>query len=136
VIRPHAGYLKQALFEPEAIVQKAREVCLDVHTYDTLVGTGLSGALVAPLLAREFGKTFLIVRKDSDGSHSGNLCEGELGGSWVFVDDLIDSGSTLRRVRHVVGMLCGGYGHTSEYRGTFLYCDPMHPTFSGPTYSY
>lgn len=65
--------------------------------YDTIVGTGLSGALVVPTLARELDKHWAIVRKE-DGSHSDNMIEGAVGRRWLFVDDFVDSGATVRRV--------------------------------------
>lgn len=119
VLRMHASYLHEAIFRPEVIEQRARELLAGIE-YDTLVGTGLSGALVLPALARALGKTFAVVRKP-DNSHSRERVEGSLGRRWVFVDDLIFSGDTLTRVRTEIAAISQSYGHATEYVGAFLY---------------
>lgn len=71
--------------------------------FDTLVGTGLSGALVIPALAHALSKEFLIIRKPKDVSHSGEMIgAGRLGEKWLFVDDFISTGTTLHRVKDAV----------------------------------
>lgn len=94
--------------------------------FDTLVGTGLSGAIIVPPLARALRKNYLIVRKSDDGSHSEYPAEGVLGKRWVFVDDLIASGATLRRVIDVVQGLPSQV-HKSDFStelvAAFLYND-------------
>lgn len=62
--------------------------------FDTIVGIGLSGALIVPFLGRATGKNWGIIRKD-DGSHSSSYYEGTLGQRWIFVDDQVCSGRTL-----------------------------------------
>lgn len=76
--------------------------------YDTIIGTGLSGALVVPTLARELDKHWAIVRKE-DGSHSSNMVEGTVGRRWLFVDDFVDSGATMRRVISTINEGLGYY---------------------------
>lgn len=79
--------------------------------FDTLVGTGLSGALVVPSLARALTRQgqpevkWLIVRKPEDSTHSSLPVEGDLGRRWVFVDDFIASGKTFRRVKDTIASL-------------------------------
>jgi len=95
--------------------------------FDTMIGTGLSGSLIIPVLAREFGSDFnwAIIRKDPGSSHASTELEGYIGKRWIFVDDLIDSGATLKRVKQVVADRCkaNSYwdGHKTEYVGTYLY---------------
>lgn len=72
--------------------------------FDTMVGTGLSGALVIPTLARKMGKFFFIVRKDET-THSTKSGEGRIGRKWIFVDDLVYSGATHRRVRKAINAI-------------------------------
>src|SRR5215472_3764911 len=61
---------------------------LDGVSYDTMVGTGMSGALVVPVIARALRKNWLIVRKPGDHHHHGNaLAQGHLGDRWIAVDD-------------------------------------------------
>lgn len=100
-LRTEAMYLSAAFvddFGPYA--EHATKQLKDVD-YDTMIGTGLSGALVVPRLARALGKYWAIVRKE-DGSHSTNKVEGKIGQSWIFVDDVVDSGDTQARVIHAV----------------------------------
>lgn len=121
------GYMRDAFEAPEVLAEKAR-VSLDGVEYDTMVGTGLSGALVVPVLARALGKHWFVVRKYNDGSHSDNIGEGTIGDRWLFVDDLIDSGSTLRRVKKSVAHVCTPKArehfaepHKTEYVGSYFY---------------
>src|SRR4051812_16554608 len=92
----HGGYLGEAFSDPSVLIEEAKRTIKG--KYDTLVGTGLSGSLVIPLLARGLDCDWLIVRKENDGSHSTKPAEGRLGRRWLFVDDFIASGATLRRV--------------------------------------
>lgn len=75
-------------------------------TFDTLVCTGLSGVMVVPTLARELtvalGKkvNLLVVRK-GEKTH-GMPLEGRLGNEWLFVDDFICHGDTIRKVYKAV----------------------------------
>lgn len=124
-------YLQRAR-QTQAMIDDAREHLGGVD-FDTMVGTGLSGALVIPVLAHALGKHWLIVRKDNDGSHSSVPVEGALGERWVFVDDFIATGATARRVRSKVLQLGPGgdyegtywlpEGQESHYVGDYLYGD-------------
>lgn len=82
-----------------------------------MVGTGLSGALVIPDLARRLGKLFAIVRKETERTHSSRPIEGDIGERWLFVDDLIATGMTYCRVRHTVHKYAVG----TNLVGAFLY---------------
>ena len=97
--RTVSGYMKAA-FDPDLLIRIAeRTIDIDdLDSFDTMIGTGLSGALAIPTLARYFGKNWAIVRKDNDNSHGMYRVEGTFGNSWVFVDDLIASGRTLCNV--------------------------------------
>lgn len=114
-------YLTHAFASPESMAHRfwwvvgSRQV-----EFDSIVGTGLSGALVVPTLARELGKHWAIVRKSNDGSHSMNRIEGTIGTRWLFVDDLIASGNTEQRVKSAV---LGATFGDAKYIGTYLYYD-------------
>ncbi|WP_280395528.1 phosphoribosyltransferase [Nocardia brasiliensis] len=108
------------IYEPDKAISDARTVLKDVH-FDTLVGTGLSGALMIPTLARALSVDFLLIRKPNDGSHARSNCEGRLGEKWLFVDDLIDTGETLRRVYREVGEAATARGHATGFVGAYLY---------------
>lgn len=91
-------YFDSALDELGEVIATAKEDLADVE-FDTLVGTGLSGAIVVPALALAMDKSFLLVRKDQDDSHhGGGRLVGRLGLRWVFVDDFVSTGRTRTRV--------------------------------------
>lgn len=114
--KSHSYWLLDAFRDMDRVVDKARETLSRVD-YDTMVGTGLSGSLVIPVLAREFGKYFAIVRKD-ERRHSDLDVEGVIGHKWIFVDDLISLGATRKRVKAAVR---GVTGVDDIYAGTYLY---------------
>jgi hypoxanthine phosphoribosyltransferase len=108
--------------------------------FDTMVGTGLSGALVVPTLARATKKLFAIVRKDDDLlSHHETKVEGTIGERWIFVDDFVSSGATLRRVVQAIRRQVDGYNqrygdatagkHHIRYVGRYTYAG-----YPGPMY--
>jgi hypothetical protein len=89
-----------------------------------MVGTGLSGSLVVPILANAFGKDFMITRKPGDSHHHGSaVAEGDFNdsGRWLFVDDGIGTGTTYRRTRQLVNKMASEYGITDKYVGAYLY---------------
>lgn len=77
------------------------EKLLKHKEFDSVVFTGLSGAMVAPILAYRLDKHLVGVRKPNDGSHSVDSIEkafGEKIGRYIIVDDFICSGTTVQRV--------------------------------------
>lgn len=99
----------------------ARELNREGVDYDTIVGTGLSGTVIVPQLARILDKYALIVRKPNDGSHSRLPAEGKLGERWLFVDDFIYTGTTRTRVIDAVTELAAKRDYKTEYVGAYLY---------------
>lgn len=126
-LRTHSGYFDRAFGNLDQIAEDMLEKVQDVE-FDTLVGTGLSGTLVVPTLARAFGVYWAIVRKESS-PHTSVMVEGEIGHKWLFVDDFICSGATLIRVKRAIrGRIdqIGYYWSTAatfqtEYVGTYEY---------------
>jgi hypothetical protein len=90
---------------------------------DTLVGTGISGALGVINLARDLGINYLIIRKQGEHAHSSQPAEGRLGKNWVFVDDLVSSGSTFAAVWDAMATIHGQTGFESKFKGVFLYAN-------------
>jgi adenine/guanine phosphoribosyltransferase-like PRPP-binding protein len=87
---------------------------LSQYDYDALAFSGNSGALIAAPLSLATGKPLLLVRKYMSNCHAGFRVEG-LGKihRYVIVDDFIDTGNTVRRIRravseHRVGSICIG----------------------------
>lgn len=93
-----SGYTLEAFKDPADILEDFLNVTDGVE-FDTLVGMGLSGALVIPTLARALDKNFFIVRKKGTKCHSRSIGEGHVGERWIFVDDFVDSGKTRRQVQ-------------------------------------
>lgn len=96
----HAEYLDRIFNNLGQLVDQIANVLKDVE-HDTIVGTGLSGTMVVPMLAWVTGKQFAIVRK-GEPNHSYIDVEGKIGHKWVFVDDLISTGDTLKRVFYAI----------------------------------
>lgn len=64
--------------------------------FDTVVFTGVSGAIFAPVLAHKLGKEIVVVRKTMD-THSDNTIEGYRHVSkYIIVDDFVSTGATVK----------------------------------------
>lgn len=119
----HAGYLSLA-FDPAKSVRKARDMLKGIK-FDVFVGTGMSGALVVPVLAYALRKRYAIVRKSNDNgkaNHSEYSVEGTFrpGDRWLFVDDFVSTGRTVRRVHSAMRAKCSV---KLSYVGMYLYMD-------------
>ncbi len=79
---------------------------------DTIVGTGLSGAVVVPMVAVRLGKRFAIVRKEP--SKHDSIVEGDISGRAVIVDDWVASGDTIRAI----------LAYCNDCVGVYLYAYP------------
>jgi orotate phosphoribosyltransferase len=114
------GYLQVARQMSTAqLARVARRDLKDIR-YDTMAGTGLSGALVIPRLAERLRKNWVIIRKGV--SHTSMPAEGFLGRRWVFVDDQVSTGQTRQRVIAAIAAL----NWDSAYAGTWLYGELWH----------
>lgn len=120
--RQVSPYLSDAFTEINSITEAVREILTDIAPeIDTLVGTGVSGALVVPYIGRVLDVHWALVRKPTEGSHSDLLVEGTIGKCWVLVDDLIDTGETLKRVEEAIKLDL--YGWDSYCAGAIVYLD-------------
>jgi hypothetical protein len=97
----HAAYLRDVFEETTAVVERIAKR-LEGKDYDTIVGTGISGALLLLMLRDRLKKHVAIVRKPHDGSHSYNWVEGTLGARYVIVDDQVASGATVNRIVNTI----------------------------------
>lgn len=119
IMMRNISYSHGAFRDSSKLIDSAVKALASVD-YDTMIGTGLSGALVIPILARAMGKHFAIIRKPGDSRHAYQQFEGEIGDRWIFVDDFISSGETRDRVRSVVRRLASEYNPTI-FVGSYLY---------------
>lgn len=116
------GYLDNALDSLDTVLATAERHLRDVD-FDTLVGTGFSGALVVPSLAMRLGKQFVLVRKDNDDSHHSGQMIGNLGNRWIFVDDFVSSGRTRQRVIDAIKAGSRRKNHRTTHVGGYYYAD-------------
>jgi hypothetical protein len=88
-----------------------------------MVGVGLSGLLVIPILARHFEVPFFAVRKPGDQNHEirGNTGRGSIGKRWILVDDVVTTGATVRLARQAVSDAVSKYNFRTTYVGALCY---------------
>lgn len=105
-LRVESGYLADC-WDPnkldrivEVTALRALEV-LDTVAFDAIVFRGVSGALVAPGVARLLGLPLACVRKRGQ-SHSHREVEGAIieYGRYLAIDDFVDTGTTLHEIRY------------------------------------
>ena len=116
--REHARYLSSVLTFPRDTLDKAVEKLQEQDDFDAIVCTGVSGLLLAPMVALTMSKRLAVIRKKGDVNHSEFRVETTMkaGDSWIFLDDLIASGATLHAVRDTMERM--GFGREV---GTYLY---------------
>jgi adenine/guanine phosphoribosyltransferase-like PRPP-binding protein len=96
-----AQYLER-FTNPEKLAQRINMAvrALQGHEFDCVAFTGMSGMLIGPPVALQMGKTFLMVRKDYDTSHSSMYVEGDYAARrYVILDDFSETGNTIRRIK-------------------------------------
>lgn len=114
------SYIAAGTHQYDDMLERALLSLADVE-FDTVVGTGLSGALVVPRLASDLLVEWAVVRKPTDNSHAFSAVEGRIGRKWLFVDDLIDTGTTLLRVHNIIRRECNAVNWETEYVGAWTY---------------
>lgn len=93
-----ASHLYPALDDLDLVVERTIEV-LSGYDFDAIAFQGLSGALVAPIVAMKMKKSILAVRKPDERRHSIRDVEGDYATRrYVILDDFVSSGTTLRRI--------------------------------------
>lgn len=114
----HTSYFSRAFLNIEAIGETlVARLNKEGVSFDTLIGTGLSGTIVVPTLARMLAvPAWAIVRKEYT-PHSSAEIEGSVGWRWLFVDDFVSTGATKARVKACVERVVP----KSTYVGTYAY---------------
>jgi len=118
-IEIHSDYLG-CVYENKRFKTKVREVVMAVRSirrrFDAIVFTGSSGAAMAYPVSFITGIPLLHVRKDK--GHCWSALEGAVYAKRIlFIDDFVDSGATLRRVRSCVkGKIVGVILYSSKER--------------------
>lgn len=69
-----------------------------ISEFDSIVVRGNSGILVGAPVSLLINKPIVVIRKGSEKSHDHNpvININSLGRRWLFLDDIIDSGKTLK----------------------------------------
>lgn len=119
-----APHLEEAFGDLDALARIAKGALGRYSMeYDTIIGTGLSGALVIPTIAKALGKLYGIVRKGiSPTTHSDYPIEGSVGYRWIFMDDFISSGRTFDNCKAAMGEMEAKFpGFTSQLVGQYQY---------------
>jgi len=132
------SYSKPAYqYSTEELIENA-ETQLYGHKveFDSMVGIGLSGILVLPLLARHFNVPFFACRKGEETHHNSELPEGggRIGKRWILIDDAKVTGSTIANVRSIIKTVTDRFNFDATYVGTYSYnCYDNTPgSFEGP----
>ncbi len=95
--------------------------------FDSIAFRGMSGAIIAPMVAAQLNKDLIMIRKSEDKSHASATVEGHITTqSYVIIDDFVDSGRTLRLTVQSIntwkGKAAGEY-----YLGTYDAVDAEAP---------
>ena len=119
------------LIDPRALAKTISHTVaiLTKYEFDAIAFRGLSGALIAPVVAMQMGKSLIAVRK-GESCHSPNMIEGDVNAlTYVIVDDFVSSGETCRKIaQHIYDVThkakCIGICET-------MYADPDHDEYTG-----
>lgn len=127
-LRFETHYMDNAVFDLVDVLKEAvEELTPHFDEFDTLVGTGFSGALVIPALALKLGKDFVLIRKEDDDSHhGGGELVGRLGRRWIFVDDFSATGQTRRRVTQKIEETAKINGFETTHVANYFYEQMVH----------
>jgi hypothetical protein len=131
IISPNILDLTSFSYSRPAYASDVSELLINAETqlhgfnvqFDSMVGIGLSGLLVLPLLARHFDVPFFACRKGEESHHNSNLPEGggRIGKRWLMIDDGKVTGATIAKVRTIVDTVAERFAFSTEYVGCYSY---------------
>jgi orotate phosphoribosyltransferase-like protein len=101
--------------------------------FDSIAFRGVSGALVAPILAHKLKKHLISVRKNTHDSHvmSNYKVEGNVASqSYIIVDDFICSGNTIKTIVNEVMEWQERYGYEGKCYAVVCYRAGKHDNYS------
>lgn len=86
----------------KAKFEKAVEI-LKKLKFDSIAFCGVSGALIAPVLAHALNKKLIVVRKNNQKSHSYLKVEGNYSSkTYVIADDFVTTGRTVKTIKREI----------------------------------
>lgn len=119
------SYSKPAFaYDTASLIEDAETQLIGQNVdFDSMVGIGLSGLLVLPVLARHFNVPFFACRKGEESHHNRELPEGggRIGRKWILIDDAIVTGSTIKKVQSIIETVANRYNFETEFMGTYFY---------------
>lgn len=99
----HSPWLRP-VYDPEKLRDTVYHISCEICELPTkpkfIAVRGVSGVSIGAAVSYYTGIPLVVVRKDSEQTHSNGTVQGlyELCGDYVIVDDLIDSGTTVRAI--------------------------------------
>ena len=125
----HASYLDNVFIRKnqDKCIREIKKLIQNKNLeFDGFVVTGVSGIAMGAILSRVLKKELVIVRKYNDLSHSAYSVENyNFGKKYIFLDDLIASGDTYKRVRESIS-ICSEkkwlYGYNKRNRSKIIGC--------------
>ncbi len=91
-----------------------------VNEFDTIAFRGMSGAMVAPMVAMRLNKGITIIRKGTENSHAPEVTGiFEKGLKYIILDDFISSGNTVLAIKKLLSNELTGM----KLVGLYLYRD-------------
>jgi adenine/guanine phosphoribosyltransferase-like PRPP-binding protein len=114
------------LFQPNVFISRVNNLVRMIKRsnikFNAVAFRGMSGSIVAPVVAARLNKQMIMIRKSDDDSHSNLSVEGDTSvRSYIIIDDRIASGETVRTInRHLSEFTF----NQAKLRGVFLYYHP------------
>lgn len=117
----HTAIIQGALYmrdvfrmeQRKVVIKRAVEVLRAARKqfpFDAIAFRGLSGCIIGPSIAEKLNVNIIAVRKPDDGSHSSYMVEGAVNCDYVIIDDLISSGTTIKRIQKEIIKECVEHG--------------------------
>lgn len=98
------------LLNPRIKREIINNCCKDLESneiyFDSIACCGISGLLVAPIVAENIKKNLVIVRKKNDKRYSPFQYEGVVPNNYIIIDDLICSGKTVKHILDTISEDC------------------------------
>lgn len=90
---------RRAKYTARQVVKMIKERGLK---FDAIACRGISGLLIAPIVAMRLNKTLIVIRK-GEKTHSKYTVEGDHGAkNYLILDDFIDKGDTVKAITHCI----------------------------------
>ena len=90
-----------------SIIEKCcKEILENEISFDSIACCGISGLLIAPVVAEKIKKNLIVVRKKNDTRYSPFQYEGVIPKTYIIIDDLVCSGKTIKHIMNTIQEDC------------------------------